>query len=128
METLRCLATFRTRRDRASTDFLVMREHDNGLGEFNRDLLLATGRFRSRRRHPKVRTYKTREAALRAIEGLSTEVPYFPGVEARFTVLTAVQWDEFCGTWDRYLNAPVVARYSDRDVNLKTGETYRTEG
>ena len=42
----------------AHARFLVVREHENGLGDdLNTHLQLATGRFTSRRRQPKVKTY-----------------------------------------------------------------------
>ena len=126
METLRCIATFRARRDRRPTDYLVVREHENGCGDdLNTHLQLATGRFTSRLRQPKVKTYRTRAAAERACERLPEAVPNFPGATARYTVVTALEWDQRIGATDQGMGGvPIVARYADGDIDLTTGQAY----
>jgi hypothetical protein len=115
------LVSYRARPDRRSTDFLVLREHDDGLGNKNRDLLLATGRFVARRRNQRAMTFKTCEDAQQAITALPSTVPNFPGCEPYYTVLTAIQWDEFVGIEKH--GAPVIVRYRDCNWNLRNGES-----
>lgn len=119
-----CLASFRPRTDRASGDYLVIREAEY-LGTFTHHTLKMTGRFESRRRNQKAKTYKTRRAAVRATKGLPAVLPSPAGATCIYFVMTAQEWDEFIGVWDSTLNAPVVVRYRDCNINLNTGKIYR---
>lgn len=65
-----------------------------------------------------MKTFATLKGAKRAVSNLSGNVVGFPEATPTYTIMSAVQFDKMLGTWDQDAAAPIVARYSDVDLDL----------